>query len=201
VVQRASLVRAAAFRRSAFSLAKTCSIGFRSASRTASRAGSRPPPGSPRGRPQPCGRGDHDGIAGPQARGKHLLYVGAEHFAGHRPIQHARGDHAIAAQASDEGCCLPVSVGRRVDQALATWTPAVEPRHRGGRPRLVEEDKALGIHVALPGPPMAAVSGNVGPVLLGRPERLFCATDRAGGACRRWWKGPLRQCRARPAPP
>ena len=115
-VQSASLVRAAAFRSSALSLAKSCSIGFRSGL-----VGRQIEDGG-------AGRGDglldaidlvggeivhHHDVAGRQRRSQHLLDVGPEGGAGHRPVEDERGDHAALPQAGDEGRGLP----------MMGWTP------------------------------------------------------------------------------
>ena len=67
-----------------------------------------------------------------------------------------------------------------VYHALALGSPAIAARHRGCGTRLIEKDKPAGIHVALPHPPALALTGYIRPVLLGRPEGLFCAAGRGG---------------------
>ncbi len=66
-----------------------------------------------------------------------------------------------------------MAVRRGINQALAPWSPAVAADHVGGSPGLIQKDKALGVHVALPDPPVAATLGYVGPILLGRPQLLL----------------------------
>src|SRR3954452_9307811 len=114
-----------------------------------------------------------DHVARLQRRCQHLLDVGAEHRTGHRPIEHKRRGDAARPQARQDGRGLPMTRSHRIDQALASWTPAVEAGHRWGCGGLVDEDEALAIHVTLPHPPAAAVPGHVGPILLGRSQALF----------------------------
>ncbi len=45
--------------------------------------------------------------------------------------------------------------------------------HIGGRAGLIQEHQRGWIHEALPDPPALTMIGNVGPILLGRPQRLF----------------------------
>src|SRR3954466_841067 len=113
-----------------------------------------------------------DPVARLQRRREHLLDVGAEHGAGHRPIQDERRNDAAAAQARHSGRGLPMTRRHRIDQALASWTPAGEAGHRCGGGGLVDEDEALRIHVALPHPPAAAVPGPAGGILRG-PSQAF----------------------------
>src|SRR5215217_7620965 len=114
-----------------------------------------------------------DPVARLQRRCQHLLDVGAERRTGHRPIEHKRRDDAARPQARHDGRGLPMTRRHRIDQALASWTPAGEAGHRCGGGGLVDEDEALRIHVTLPHPPAAAVPGHVGPILLGRSQALF----------------------------
>jgi hypothetical protein len=66
-----------------------------------------------------------------------------------------------------------MAMGDRIDQALALGTPAIPADHVRGCAGLVDEDEAVRIHVALPHPPALAVSGDIGPVLLGGSQALF----------------------------
>ncbi len=63
--------------------------------------------------------------------------------------------------------------GRGVDQAIGPWSPAVAAGQVSGRAGLVQEHEPLRVHVALPYAPAATISGDVRPVLLGSPRRLF----------------------------
>jgi hypothetical protein len=184
--QRLSVVRAAASRSRALSLANTCSIGSGRASRAAGRAGwrraSRPPRTPP---PRPCVAAEvvhNQHVAGPQRRGEELPHVGEEALAVDGAVQHQRRDDALGPQCGDHGGGPPVPVRHGVEHALAARRPAVAPRHVRGGPGLVEEHEARGVERRLrrgPGPPRL---GYVRPVLFRRPDLLFCASGPAGRA-------------------
>jgi hypothetical protein len=110
--QSSSLVRAAALRKSALSLAKSCSIGFRSGSKAVED-----------GR---AGRGDrladavdlvrreiveHHDVARLERRREELLDVGAKCGAGHWPVENQWRDDTALPQPGDEGGGAPVAVG------------------------------------------------------------------------------------------
>src|SRR3954451_19182441 len=114
-----------------------------------------------------------DHVARLQRRREHLLDVGAERRPRHGSIEQKRCDDPAPPQPRHDGRGLPMTRRHRIDQALASWTPAGEAGHRCGRGGLVDKDEALTIHVALPHPPAAAVPGHVGPILLGRSQALF----------------------------
>jgi hypothetical protein len=60
-----------------------------------------------------------------------------------------------------------------VAAALAHWRQAIEPRHLGVYPGLVEEDQALRVEERLRRSPQLASSGDVRSVLLGRARGFF----------------------------
>ena len=60
---------------------------------------------------------DHD-IATVQRGNQHLLDIGEEGLAVDRPIEHAGGNQAIAAQTGDEGRGIPVPVRHGIDQPM-----------------------------------------------------------------------------------
>ena len=66
-----------------------------------------------------------------------------------------------------------MSVWRGVDQALAAGTAPLAAHHVRRSPGLIQEHEAVRVHVALPDPPASAIVGDIGPVLLGRPQALF----------------------------
>ena len=170
------MVRAAALRSSALSLAKACSIGFRSGCRAAGRgAWRRPLDGL-------ADAGDLVGRRGCPSPRRRRARAPAPGTARHRrgttspvigPSSTSGAMKPVLPQAGDEGGGPPVAVRRGVDQALAPRAAAVAARHVGGGAGLVEEDEARRVHVALPAAPAPALGGDVGPVLLGRPQRLF----------------------------
>src|SRR5215213_597205 len=115
----------------------------------------------------------HHNVVWFQFRREHLRDVGAERLPGHGPIEHKRCKDPARPQARHNGRGFPVSRRHRIDQALAPGVPAVEAGHGRGRARLVDEDEAVRIHVALPHPPASAVAGHIGPVLLAGSQALF----------------------------
>lgn len=76
----------------------------------------------------------------------------------------------VALQAGHEGGGAPVPVTRGVEEALAAWSPAALPDHVRGGARFVHEHEALAIHVVLPDAPAIAMTSDVRPLLLGRPQ-------------------------------
>ena len=91
----------------------------------------------------------------------------------HGAVEDVGGDEAARGEAADEGGALPMAVRDRAVQALAARAAAVAPRHVGGGPGLVDEDQPRRAQRGLPGPPVDPPLGDVGPVLLLRPARLF----------------------------
>lgn len=59
------------------------------------------------------------------------------------------------------------------DQPLAARCPAGQPGELGRGTRLVEEDEAVGIEMALPDRPAAAVANDVRPPLFGGAQDFF----------------------------
>ena len=108
-----------------------------------------------------------------QRGSQHLLDIGEEQLAVDRSIEHAGSDQAILAQTGDEGGGVPVPVRYRIDQPLARCRPAVEPDHVGLGPGLVDEDQPARVKRRLALTPFRTGLGDVRPILLGRPERLF----------------------------
>jgi hypothetical protein len=112
---------------------------------------------------------------GASAGAQELLDVGAKRRgrAGDRTIEHQRRDDATRAQPGDKSGDPPVAMGHGRDQALAARAAAVAARHVGGRPGLIEEHEPCRVHEGLPGSPQPTLAGDVGAVLLGRPQGLF----------------------------
>ncbi len=115
---------------------------------------------------------DHD-IAGREGGGENLPDVGLERLARHGPVEHHGRHQAGAAQARHEGRGAPVPVRGDIDQALAPGVPAVVTHHLGAYSGLVDEHEGRRVHERLPAAPQPAVLRDVGPVLLGSPQRLF----------------------------
>ena len=79
-----------------------------------------------------------------------LLDILEEDAASHGAIHDIRRRDAAQAQAGDQGRGLPVAMGHRLEQTLATQAAAMGPRHLRGRGRLIQEDQVLGIQSGLP---------------------------------------------------
>ena len=174
--QTASTVRAAALRSRCLSLAKTCSIGFRS--------------GEYFGRQEQLGAGradelaydlapvaaeivHDDDVAGPQRGQQNLLDIGGEAFAVDRAFeQPGRGDPVVA-QRGQEGHGPPAAVRDLGDQAAAARRPAAQRRHVGPGPGLVDEDQAGRINAVLVLDPLRPPARDVRTVLFASHQRFF----------------------------
>jgi hypothetical protein len=168
-------VRAAAFRSRPLSLAKTCSIGLRSGEylleqEACSGGSDRLPHRFPLVRAEVVE--DHD-VAGFQRRDEELFDIGEEALAIDGAVEQAGRVDAVVAQGGEERCGLPMAVRDLVNEPLAARRPAVETRHIGLGPGLIDEDQARGIDAALIGPPARPMAAYVRTVLLACNERLF----------------------------
>jgi hypothetical protein len=135
----------------------------------------------------------HHDVAGLEGRRQKLLdprlrggRLRRERPDGHRAVEHERRHDAGLPQAGDQGRGAPVAVRHGRDQALALGVSAVAPRDGGGGTGLVEEDEPRRIHEALPGAPAQTLGRDVGLVLLGGSQGLFCAAGRSGGVRDGW---------------
>jgi hypothetical protein len=115
---------------------------------------------------------DHD-VAGTQLAHQHLLDVGLKGIAVDRAVEHHRRHHSGEAQTGHEGRGLPVAVGDAGAQPFTLGRPAMQARHAGGRPGLVDEHETLRIEVDLSLEPLLAPLHDVRPVLLGSMRCLF----------------------------
>jgi hypothetical protein len=157
------------------SLAKTCSIGFRSAVR--------------REKQQSCsGSADgaanrlafvaaqiveDDNIAGPKSWPEKLLDVSHEADRIDRTIEDAGRVNAIAAQGGEEGHGFPVPVRDARRKSPFAQSPAPDRGHVGFRPCLVDEDKALGVEASLIFLPPCPEAGDVKTLLLAWQNAFF----------------------------
>lgn len=105
--------------------------------------------------------------------GQDLFDVSGEDICSHRSIDHHRRDEATQGQSADEGGRLPVTVRKGFDESPTAWGVAVEPVHRGGKPRFIEENQPSGVVFRNRRGPGLACGRDVGPVLLGGPNGLF----------------------------
>ena len=120
-----------------------------------------------------------------RSSGASICSTHAEDVPVHGAVEDIGGDEATGGQTADEGGAFPVTVGDRAVQAQAAWAAAVAPCHVGRNPGLVDKDQARRAHGALPGPPGGAQLGDVRPVLLFGPPRLFLSVrpSRASVLC------------------
>ncbi len=117
---------------------------------------------------------DHKRVAPVPQRGhEHLLDKGQEHGrAGRGSDAHGR-DHTAERERTDDGQPLPAPARDPADSPPPAWGAAVDPGHPGVAPALVEEDEAARIEAGQLLPPRRPRLGDVLPLLLGGPERLF----------------------------
>ena len=95
----------------------------------------------------------------------------------HRRIDDPRRDHAVAAQAGDEGLRMPFAEGSVRPVALAFRRPAGALGQPGVGGRLVDEDQTgqgLGEEALAPRDPQFARLTDVGTFLLAGLQRFFC---------------------------
>src|ERR1700704_5240303 len=170
--QTASTVRAAALRSRCLSLAKTCSMGFRS--------------GEYFGRKKSfADQWSHgftfvaaeivhdDYVTGLQGREQNLLDVNCEALTVDRAIENPWCLDPIAAQCGQESCGLPVAVRDFGCESGAARRPAPQGGHVGLGPGLVDEDQALRIDLALILLPSRAPAGDVRTVAFAGDDAFF----------------------------
>ena len=114
-----------------------------------------------------------DDVAGLEGGHEHGLDIEAEALAVDRPVDEPwRGD-GIVAQCSQERHGLPVAVLHLGLDAFPDRRPAVERRHVGLGPGLVDEHQAGRIDAVLIEKPLRPPARHVWTLLLGRDQRLF----------------------------
>ncbi len=114
-----------------------------------------------------------DDISGRQRRHQHLLHIGQESGAVHRPVEHHGRGHPLETERADEGGGLPMPVGHRRPAALAAPRPAVAPRHLGRGPGFIDEDQPLGFEIGLSLEPVLPTTHNVRALLLAGVRGFF----------------------------
>ena len=171
-----STVRSLAFRSKCLSLAKTCSIGFRSGELRRQEE-----------QPRACSSYrasygmrfvaaeiiEHDDVSGVQRRDEDLPDIELEQFAVDRAVDDPRRVDAVMAQGGEEGHGLPMAIGDHRSQSLAARAPAAQRRHVGLHPGLVDEDEAPAIDAVLIGLPAGAFAEDVRPDLLRRHDGFW----------------------------
>ncbi len=115
----------------------------------------------------------NDDIARSEGRQQTLFDIGQEAGAVDRAIEDARSGHAVVAQRRHEGQRVPVAVGAGRPQPLAPGAAAMATSHVGLGPRLVQEDEAPRIKLALRASPLPAALRDVRPLLLGGHQAFF----------------------------
>src|SRR3954464_5784967 len=114
-----------------------------------------------------------DDVARFQLRDEDGLDVAAEDGAVDRPVDDPGRADPVMAVRGDEGERTPVAGGGLRVQALAARSPAADRCQVGLNPGLVEEDQAARIDFRLMPLPALALTRDVGPILLARPQRFF----------------------------
>ena len=172
----ASKLRALALRSRVLSLAKACSIGFRSGLYLGKKNSLAPTLRIAHliaGVPVTAEVVHHDDVAWPQGGDQELLNPGEEAVGIDRSIEQARRRQTVTAQSRDEGERLTPSVRNLGDQTLAFGATAVRAGHIGLDPRLIDEIQSCRRNLALMGFPLSAPPGDIGAILLTGAQALF----------------------------
>lgn len=117
---------------------------------------------------------DHD-VAGIECRRELGLDIDLEDLSRHRPVDDPGGGQAVAAQAGNEGLCLPVAERCTSLEPLTVKRPATQPcQLRRGR-RLIDEDQPVGLlthaRLTMQPPSAARFADIIAPAL--RRQQLF----------------------------
>src|SRR5215470_20024855 len=84
---------------------------------------------------------DHHDVVSLQCWHEALFDIGAEHFSGHRSVDHHRCHHLVTTKRRYESDRLPGPLRHVINHPLAAWSAAVEPHHVGTDGRLVDKDQ------------------------------------------------------------
>ena len=114
-----------------------------------------------------------DDVTWLQCWNQHATCIGQKHRAIHRPIGDHGGDQAVLAEATHEGCRLPVTVGHGTHAAATSRRPATTPHHVRGRPGFVDKDQSLGINPEQVLTPHLTCQLHVGSLLLAGVQGFF----------------------------
>ena len=157
----ASPVRAAAFRSKCLSLAKACSMGFRSF-RQEEQLGARRADQPAYGFASVTAEIVHDDdIAGTKRRQEYLLDIEPKALAVDRAFEQPWRLDAIVTQRRQESQGLPAAVRHLGYEPLAAWRPTAQWGHVGSGPGLVDEDKPLRIDAFLTLDPLRSTPRDV----------------------------------------
>ncbi len=116
---------------------------------------------------------EDDDVTPPERGREHVRGPGGEPLAGHRSVEHERRGHARQPERADEGGGVPMAVRHAHAQPLALGCAAMQACHLGARSGLVDEDQPPGIEVGLLGEPGTAALQDIRAILLGRVAGLF----------------------------
>ena len=116
---------------------------------------------------------DHHDIVSLQCWHEALLDIGAEHFSGHRSVEHHWCNHLVVTKRSYESDRLPGPLRHIINHPLAAWSAAVAPHHIGTDGRLVDKDQMGGVKQALRSDPAPACPSHVCPLPFGCLQAFF----------------------------
>ena len=172
----ASTVRAAAFRMRCLSLAKTCSMVFRSGEYfwQEEELGADGANELTHGFASVAAEivQDND-IAGAKRRQKNLRYVGPKALAVDRPLDKPRRIDPVMAQCRQESHGLPTAVGNLGGESAPARRPSPQGIHIGPGPGLIDEDQPLRFDAALILCPLCAPPRHVGTVAFASHHAFF----------------------------
>src|SRR5687767_8542193 len=171
----ASAVRAACLRRRCLSLAKNCSMGFRSGEYFG-RKSSRAPAARMAARTalllcEP--RLSMTTIARLEGGGQNRFHIEPEPLAVNRPVNEPGRFDPVVAERREEGHGVPMAMRNRRPQTLAARRPAPKRRHIRFGPGLVDERQPGRIDQALAADPLPPSARDVGTAAFGGDQRLF----------------------------
>ncbi|KYK45209.1 hypothetical protein A1D31_35645 [Bradyrhizobium liaoningense] len=173
--QTASTVRGAALRSRCLSLAKTCSIGFRSGEYFGRKKSLAPTADELANCLAPVAAEviQDDDIAGWKDGQKHLLDIGAKAHAVDRPLDEPWRIDPVMAQSRQEGHGLPPAVGNLRVKSVAARRPSPQWRHIGPRPSLVDEDQPLSLDAILILCPLGSPPRDLGAIAFASRHAFF----------------------------
>lgn len=116
---------------------------------------------------------ENDDLAHGQGWCQHLLDIEREELAVDGTVDDPGRADPVVTQRCDEGHGLPVAERSRCFETLPLCPPAAQRCHVGLDPGLVDKDEARGVNPALMGLPADPFTGDVVPILLGRPNGFF----------------------------
>src|SRR6185369_7020939 len=114
-----------------------------------------------------------DDVAGPEGWNEHLLDIGQEAVPVDRTIDHAWRFDPVPAQRGQEGERVPAPVRDLGYQPITQPAAAMNARHVGFGPSLVDEDQTPRINPTLILLPLRATPRHVGAILLGGVQAFF----------------------------